>query len=464
MKMIEPNLMKMKYFERAFMESQADRLMSKLNIHPDIKQFEIYLNSHLDKSIEYEEGFIKAAHQKSTFGIGLRLIGTEGREGMTFTSDYSERALEQIITNGIKMMKAATPNPDFKSLAFPSKTYQKVEGIYDPSIEGIAIEDLDKIFDPIFALKQKNLAPIGLSGGFSATLGAVHILNSNGIQNYELATNVGISASVNLLRDDNFGSGFYWQSSPFISKINADNIANVSYDMALRGLKKSPIETGDYPIILSPIATANFLVDPILAGINAESVQNNMSFLCNKLNQQIGADLLTVEDNPHINGQIGTQSFDDEGVATRPMKIIEKGFLKELYHNSFTAGKADCESNGHATRAGYAGRVMISNHNVQMEAGSRKKDDIIAEIKKGIYFDYTGDSPNAITGDFSGLIMHGYVIEDGQIGDALLETLIGINLLDAYKRIEIISKERQWVDENYMPWVKLSSATISSRA
>jgi PmbA protein len=462
--MINTNLVKTKYFEQAFMESQAERLMSKLKKQPDIKHFEIYLNSHLDKSIEYEEGFVKAAHQKSTFGIGLRLIGTEGREGMTFSSDYSDRALEQILINGTKMMKAATPNPDFKSLAYPSKFYQKVEGIYDPGVEELAIEDLDQIFDPIFALKQKNLAPVGLSGGFSATLGAVYIVNSNGIQNWELATNVGISASVNLLKDDNFGSGFYWQSSPCISALNTENVAYIAYDMAFRGLNKHPMETGEYPIVLSPIATANFLVDPILAGINAESVQNHMSFLCDKLNQPIGVDLLTIEDNPHIKGQIGTQSFDDEGVATRPMKIIEGGILKDLYHNSFTAGKAGCESNGHATRAGYAGRVMISNHNVQMEPGSRKKDDLIAEIKKGIYFEYTGDSPNAITGDFSGLIMHGYVIEDGQIGDALLETLIGINLLDAYKRIEIISKERQWVDDHYMPWVKLSSATISSRA
>ena len=161
---------------------------------------------------------------------------------------------------------------------------------------------------------------------------------------------------------------------------------------------------------------------------------------------------------------LGTESFDAEGVATQEMTIIQNGILKDYYHNSFTAGKAGVVSNGHASRGSYSGNIGISNNNIIMTPGNGKKDDMIADIQKGIYMEYTGDSPNEITGDFSGLIMTGYLIQDGELGPTVSETLLGINLLDAYKRIEKVSQEQKWVDEVHAPWVKISKASISGRS
>ncbi len=451
-------------FDPNYFASLYEKISKKLDKNNEIKHYEMYCSSGKQTSISYEEGFIKKAFNKDSSGLGLRIIGLKGKEGMTFTSDYSDSAIDRIIKDGRIMMRVSTENPEFKNLAIPSKKYNSVEGIYDPEIENLNLEDIQEIINPIFDLKKKEIALHSLSGNFSSSINSVYIFNSNGINQNEKKSYVNINSEISLLGDSEFPSaGFSWQSESHLKDLSVENVAERSYQMAHRGLNKVSVETGKYPILLSPLAVAFFLIDPISKAINSEAVQHQMSFLADHLNEEIGDKSFTLVDDPYISGKLNTTSFDCEGAATKPIKIIDKGVLNEFYYNSFTAGKEGIETNGHASRSHYASNVGISNHNLIMSEGKEHWEDILGGIKKGIYFDYTGDSPNYVTGDFSGLILTGCLIEDGKITKSLSEALIGINLLDAFKQIETISKERIWIDEAYVPWVKLSNATISGR-
>jgi predicted Zn-dependent protease len=73
---------------------------------------------------------------------------------------------------------------------------------------------------------------------------------------------------------------------------------------------------------------------------------------------------------------------------------------------------------------------------------------------------YTGDSANIATGDFSGLISRGNYIKDGEIKQALNETMFGINLLDLFKNISLISKEFKVYGPYYAPFVKIDNVQI----
>ncbi|MHA1775540.1 MAG: TldD/PmbA family protein [Promethearchaeota archaeon] len=453
----------MSLFEDGFFHNQSEKIYSLIKNYPSIKHVEIYANALKSTKVNFEAGFIKDASQRTSAGIGIRVIDTDGREGFTFTSDFSDYAIDITVRNSYKMMKAATPNPDFKDLAHPQKKYVSVSGIYDPALEDICPEEINEILHPIFDLKKKELAPKSLSGSFSNSVGGTFIWNNNGISIWDRFSTASVTAEVGLSRSSIPSSGFNWQSECQLKNINTKSIAEESYAMALRGLKKTTIETKEYPVVFSPLATAYFLIDPITSAINAERVQNQMSFLGDYLDRQIGSPKLSIKDDPHIHGHLGTEPFDAEGIATQPITILEKGVLKSFYHNTFTAGKFDLESNGHASRGMYNAPLGISNNNLIIESGDRKKDDLIGDLKEGIYFEYSGDSPNLITGDFSGLIMTGYLIKDGIIGPALSESMIALNLFDAFKNIEVISKERKWIDEALVPWIEISNVKIASR-
>ena len=95
-----------------------------------------------------------------------------------------------------------------------------------------------------------------------------------------------------------------------------------------------------------------------------------------------------------------------------------------------------------------------------MKPGDFSKDELIQDVKEGIILDYTGDSPNIATGDFSGLILHGNRIVNGEIKDPLNETMFGINLLDLFKQIDAVSKEYKVYGGFQAPYVRIKDVNI----
>ncbi|GAI58930.1 unnamed protein product, partial [marine sediment metagenome] len=162
------------------------------------------------------------------------------------------------------------------------------------------------------------------------------------------------------------------------------------------------------------------------------------------------------------NGAYGSSAFDGEGVPCKNKKIFEKGkFLKTgLLHNSYTANKEGVDSTGNAFRNSYYSLPSIGISNLIMKSGDMALTEMIRSVKKGILLNYSPDSPNIATGDFSGLILYGNIIKDGEIKEGLNETMIGINLLDLYQNIDAVSKESNFYGSFQAPYVKIKSVNI----
>ena len=98
-----------------------------------------------------------------------------------------------------------------------------------------------------------------------------------------------------------------------------------------------------------------------------------------------------------------------------------------------------------------------------MNSGNYSLEEI-KNVKNGIILDYTGDSPNIATGDFSGLILQGNIIRNGEIKEPLNETMFGINLLDLFKNIDAISKEIKIYGSYQAPYVRIKDVQIIGSA
>ncbi|MFX1552183.1 MAG: TldD/PmbA family protein, partial [Promethearchaeota archaeon] len=292
----------------------------------------------------------------------------------------------------------------------------------------------------------------------------IFIFNSNGLSVSRRETSCLISSNI-IVKDKiskETSSGYERQIERSLDKLNAGNIANLALEDAKRNLNRKKIKNMRGPVILTPKGTISLILRPIAAAINAETFQYKRSFLVDKRGKKIGSIHLNLEDNGLINGAAGSQVFDDEGVPCKNKKILDNGlFLKNgLLHNSYTAGKEGVESTGNASRSSYSSIPSIGITNFIMKPGDLTLEEIIRDIKKGIILNYTGDSPNISTGDFSGLILHGNLIQDGKVKEPLNETMIGINLLDLFQNIDAVSKEYKVYGAFQAPWVRIKSVNI----
>lgn len=439
----------------------------KLENKSDVKNWEIFGGISNGTSVKIEKGFLKRSSISESNSLTFRVFGNKGNVGSASITRMSEKHILNSIDNAIKMMRVSLPNPEFKNLAIPAKEYPKIKTPWDPEISKLNVEDLSGIIDQFMAQKKRDERIKSISGGFGYGDIRANIVNSNGINLVDKGTSVSVSMEV--FMEEMIGnnkensSGYDFQTYNEYNSLELQEISDKAYDMALKGLNKENIETNSYPVILSPLAVDLLVCSAIDSGINAEAVHQKRSFLQNKLGEKIGNDLLEIDDNPWLENGIASCSFDDEGSPTKPLKVIEKGTLKSFLHNVYTANLFGVESTGHATHSFNSPIVGISSSNTIVKTGETSLSSMFEEIKKGIYLEYSFDSPNVVTGDFSGLITNGYIIENGEIGKSLKEAMLGTNLLDLYQKIKAVSKESIRKDSNYLPYMLISGLTIAGR-
>jgi len=438
------------------------RLLDKFN--GDIKCGEFFLEKSKYVNIEISENSIKNSEIGSDNGISIRVIDTRGSLGFSFTNKLEKKSIEKMVKIAVKMMKSGTKDTDFKDLPSKYDKYPSVKGLYDAELKNMQIEDTIKYVEDMIKICKEDDKAISQSADFSSSYSKIIILNTNGLEAISKETDCQISSEI-IVKDKvskETSSGYEWQSERNLNKINAIEIARDALKNAKSNLNRKKIKNMRVPLILTPWGTVSLILRSITAAINAETYQYNRSFLVGKRGEIIGSKLLNINDNALIDGATGSASFDGEGHPCKNKKIIENGkFLSSgLLHNTYTAGKEGVESTGNAYRKSYTDIPSISNTNCILSSGGFSKEEIFKDIKKGILLDYTGDSPNISTGDFSGLILHGNLIKNGELVHPLNETMLAINLLDLFKNIDAVSQEFKIYGSYKAPYVRIKDVQI----
>lgn len=432
----------------------------------NLKDAEIYFEFSKYINIEIEENSVKNSELGNEGGASIRLIDSKGSLGFASTNRLEKKNIERMVSIGTKMMKSGTEDPDFKSLPHFFANYAKVRNLYDKNIDNLTIEGSIAYVEDLITICNEDELAISQSGGFVSSSSKNYIFNTNDLNVNSKETICSISSNVilkdKISKDTTFG--FDYQSERTLKKINAENVINKALNDGKRNLNRKKIKNIKCPLVLTPNGTISLILKPIAQAINAETFQYNRSFLASqdKRGKVIANQNLTIQDNGLIDGAVGSAIFDGEGVPCKNKTIIDKGkFLKNgLLHNSYTAGKEGVESTGNASRFSYNSVPSIGVTNFILKSGNVLYEELISDIKEGILLNYTGDRPNLSTGDFSGLILQGNLIINGEIKDPLDETLIGINLLDLFSRIECVSKEVMTYGAFQAPYVKIEEVSI----
>lgn len=179
---------------------------------------------------------------------------------------------------------------------------------------------------------------------------------------------------------------------------------------------------------------------------------------------------MTVADDGTLYGGMASLKLDVEGTPSQKTVLIEKGVLKSYEYDSYTAGKERKESTGNCVRTppgvgfwDYRERPAISVRNLVVKPGRGRTEDLIAEVREGIFLRITYDLPNIATGEFSGLMAEAYKIENGEIAYPIKQAAFGINMIDCFKKIEAIGADSRSLVVSSVDMMPRSIATPSFR-
>jgi PmbA protein len=413
-------------------------------------------------SAEIEKGSMKQANSVLDPGVAIRAF-KNGCSGFSSCTGHDSHAIKIATELAVSLAKSGTPDPDFKDLPGSARP-TRVGGLCDKRIAELQPADIVAMAIELSDIAGDDKRITSVNANVSVGETGLALANSNGFSCSQRLSFCEMGAESVARSGAAMFSGFDAGSSRKLEKSMIAEVGRNSMDHAILGLRQTKIQTGDYPVVVDPLAAGFVLSMAIGGGVNAESIQRKRSYLVDKLGVKLGSPSLTVYDDPRIEWATGSYSFDGEGTPSRLTPIIEKGVLKSYLYDSYTAGKDSVPSTGSSSRGGaiwsFRTPPSISSSNLVVKKGDLSLAEMIEETRRGVYLRLTYDYPNLATGEFSGLMMESYTIRHGELGPSIRQSTMGIGLLDLLERLDMIGKESRDAFGVRTPALRISSAKI----
>src|SRR6266699_2557484 len=168
---------------------------------------------------------------------------------------------------------------------------------------------------------------------------------------------------------------------------------------------------------------------------NGTAIARHTSFLQDKLGESLFRPGIGIVDDPLRRRGLRSRPFDAEGVAGRPIALVQNGVLKSWLLDCATARELGQTTTGHAQR-GVSSAPSPGPTNLHLEPGARTPQALIGGIGQGFYVtDLIGMGVNFVTGDYSRGAA-GFWIENGELTYPVSEVTIAGDLIEMFRTLE----------------------------
>ena len=206
--------------------------------------------------------------------------------------------------------------------------------------------------------------------------------------------------------------------------LTPSQIGSLAAKKTIQKLNPQKIESEKISIIFDRRISKGIL-SVLASAISASSVARGTSFLKDKIDEEIFSTSINIFDKPDIVKGLGSRNFDDEGVKTKELKLVDQGVLKNYLVDTYYGKKLNLKSNG---RSG-------GTSNLYFEKGSISYKNLLKLNQRTLYITETiGHGSNLVTGDYS-VGATGFMLENGVFKYPVSEITIAGNFNDMFKNI-----------------------------
>ncbi|MDD1653188.1 MAG: TldD/PmbA family protein [Methanomicrobiales archaeon] len=193
------------------------------------------------------------------------------------------------------------------------------------------------------------------------------------------------------------------------------------------------------------------VLDPELAGVFAHEavghasegdlVLEGSSVLEGKVGEHIGAEALTIVDDPTL-PEFGFEPVDAEGVLPSRTEIISRGRMAAYLHNRETMAALGNGVPGHA-RAMEGDAPIVRMSNTFIENGDATRDEVLEECGEGILLvGSRGGQVDTGRGVFQFNAEYGYLVEEGSATTLVRDVSLSGEILATLHDIILLADDR----------------------
>jgi len=384
-------------------------------------------------SVEVRDGAVEEAERAESDDVGLRVL-VGGRQALVSTNDTKGEAA--VLAERAVAMARVAPEDRFAGLADRAAL---ARDIADLDLIDAELPTTARLEALARAAEEAALAVDGVSksGGASASagIGGMVLITSHGFRGAYLASHHNLSMvaiageGTGMERDYDFSSALH-----AADLADAAKIGRSAGERAVKRRNPRKVPTGRVPVVFDP-RVAGSLVGHLASALNGTAIVRKTSFLMDRMGERLFRPGIRVVDDPLRRRGLRSRPFDGEGVAGRPLAIVEDGVLRSWLLDSATGRELGLPTTGHAQR-GVSSAPSPGATNLHLSPGAKSPQALIADIAQGFYVtDLIGMGANVVTGDYSRGAA-GLWIENGTLGFPVSEVTIAGHLRDMFANLE----------------------------
>ncbi len=387
----------------------------------------------VSSSVSYRLGKLEDVERAESYDLGLRVFVGQ-KIAFVSSTDFSHLALAGLPERAVAMARLA-PEDMFAGLAPKDRLAKSLPEL---DLEDPVEPSADALIAQAREVEAAALAVAGVTnsegGGASFSRSAVALATSTGFYGRYAATNHSLGVAVLAGEGTGMERDYDHASARHAADLRkAADIGRTAGEKAVKRLNPRSMKSQSVPVVFHPDEAAG-LLGHFAGAISGSAIARGVSFLKDRMNEQVFAPGIQVIDDPHRVRGLRSKPFDGEGVANSRRALIEDGKLTSWLLDCASARQLGLATTGHASR-GTGGPPSPSSTNLYLQAGTLTVKDLIADIKQGFYVtELMGMGVNGVTGDYS-RGAGGFWIENGEIAFPVSEVTIAGNLKDMFARL-----------------------------
>jgi len=402
------------------------------------EQAEVFSASSRATTIQFEANELKQVETKEGNSIALRIF-REGRIGFAIASGGG--GWEALVDMAVETSQFGST----ASFQFPSSQDYSELRIFDPKVEGIAMERMIDIGKELIARIKGHTPDILCDAQVTKRTSSISLVNSRGGEGEYDRSFFSLSLDGVLVRD----TDLLWvgdsESSCRPDLIGSDNLAERVIWQLEMAKEKASVSTKLLPIIFTPRGVATALLGPLVMAFNGKAVLEGSSPLRDKLGKQVFDKKLSLWDDATIAYGVGSYPFDDEGVPSQRLPLVTDGVVANFLYDLQTAALAGTRSTGNGRRAGGFPNPSISS--LILGGGDVSFQAMVKDMKEGLIVEEVmgAGQGNLLGGDFGGNVLLGYKVENGKMVGRVKDTMIAGNVYQVLNKLLGVGQEARWV-------------------
>ncbi len=388
---------------------------------------ELFLERKRAEVLSYDDGRVRNASYNAAEGFGLRAVKGE-TAGYAHSTEISEAALRR----AVETARLAVGDGGGILADAPLATNRKLYGDADPIADATFPVKIDTLKEIDAYARAKDPRVVQVSATLSASLQEVVILRPEGgaVTDTRPLTRLNVSVIVeeNGRRESGSAGGGGRQSlDGLIAPETWKAMTDEALRIALVNLAAVPAPAGVMDVALGAGWPGILLHEAIGHGLEGDFNRKNTSAFAGLMGKQIAAKGVTVLDDGTIPDRRGSITVDDEGTPSGKNTLIEDGILVGYMQDRQNARLMGVTPTGNGRRESYAHAPMPRMTNTYMLGGDAKPEEIVADVKDGIYaVGFGGGQVDITNGKFVFSCTEAYRVQNGKVGAPIKgATLIG---------------------------------------